>query len=496
MPLKKTLNYLREHPEAVGLIAILALSALLRLASLHAPFDRDEGQYATIAQVILRGGLPYRDAIEIKPPGTFYLYALAIYIFGATIEAVRTFTAVYALLTAVAVYLVSRQIAGSRAALGATLLYGVFSTVPQLQGISNTEVFLVLPMIAGVWCFLQALDTRKRRYLYGAGLCASLAMLIKPVALPVVALEFLLIPCFGSGPGRWKQAILDLAAFLAPVVACALATLCYFYLRGGLDDFLYWTVVVPRRYKDAEIFLVPPVSAVVRYLHTALLVPALLGIPAAFWLALTRRTIPGLLPLLLILAVSLAVTLPGKNHPHYFIMLIPFLAIPAGAGLVLITRLPRVPACLALAVVSGLFVFSLWENYRFYTVYTPEEAVTATYGSSIFVDSANLARYLKEHTSPQDYIFQWGFEPELYFLADRRCPNPYLVSLLPDWSDDPVQAINRMQQSLLDKKPAYLVLQPEWSNYGGIFEIREYIRKNCYEETKAGYAVIYRCSAK
>jgi 4-amino-4-deoxy-L-arabinose transferase-like glycosyltransferase len=490
----RVLSYLKEHPETIWLLAILALSTLLRLAFLHEPFDRDEGQYATIAQAILRGGLPYRDAIEIKPPGAFYLYALAVGLFGATTEAVRIFTALYAMLTVIAVYGVARHISGARAGLCATLIYGIFSTVPRLQGNCNTEVFLVLPMTAGVWCFLKAFESKKRSYLSWVGLCAALAMLIKPVALPVLALEFLLIPFFRSGTGRWKDSALDLAAFLLPIAACAMATIAYFSLRGGLDDFLYWTVEFPRRYKDAEIFSTPTLAAVAWHLRSVLVVPALLGIPAALWLAATKRTIPGVLPLLLILAVSWAIALPGKNFPHYFILVIPFLAIPGGVGLVFITRMPRVPACLALLVVCGACVFSVWKNYKFYTVYSPEQVMSTIYGYITFVDSVRVARYLREHTRPDDYIFQWGFEPELYFLADRRCPNPYLVSFLPGWSNDPQLAITKMKQSLIDKKPAYIVLQPEWSDYEGIYEVNEYVRKNCYEETKMGYAVIFRCS--
>jgi 4-amino-4-deoxy-L-arabinose transferase-like glycosyltransferase len=488
------MSYLKKHPETFWLIAILALSTLLRLAFLHEPFDRDEGQYATIAQTILRGGLPYRDAIEIKPPGIFYLYALAISLFGATTESVRMFTALYSMLTAGAVYGVARHLSGARAGLWAALLYGVYSTIPLLTANSNSEVFLVLPMTAGVWCFLKAMDDRKRSYLCGAGLCAALAMLIKPVALPVVALELLLVPFFRSGIGRLKASALDLAAFLFPIAACALVTIAYFSLRGGLDDLLYWTVEFPRRYKDAEIFATPTLASVSWHLRSVLVVPALLGIPAAVWLAATRRTVAGLLPLLLILAVSVAIALPGKNFPHYFFMIIPFLAIPGGIGLVLVTRMPRVPACLALLVVCGACVYSAGKNYPFYTVYSPEQVVTASYGTTTFAYSVKVARYLREHTRPDDYIFQWGFEPELYFLADRRCPNPYLVHFLPGWSKDPQQAISTLKQSLIDKKPAYIILQPEWSDFEGIFEVNEYVRKNCYEEKRLGYAVIFRCS--
>lgn len=492
----KSAVYLKKHPEVFWLTAILALSTLLRLAFLHEPFERDEGQYAAIAQNILQGGIPYRDAIEIKPPGTFYLYALAIGLFGATIESVRMFTAAYSLLTVTAVYAVTTRIAGVRAGLSAALVYGIYSTFPLLQGSSsNTEVFLVLPMTAGVWFFLKAADSPKRSLLVASGLCASAAMLIKPVALPVVAVLFLLIPLLRPSGTRLKDTGFNLLAFLAPMLVSALAVIGYFYLEGGLNDFLYWTVEFPRRYKESDVGG-PPLGYILRYLGSTLLVPALLGIPSALWLAVTKRDIPGTLPLLLVLAAGLAIALPGKYFPHYFIMIVPFLAIPAGIGLTTCTRMPRMPASLILLVVCAAIVFSLWKNYKFYAVYSPATVSIEKYGTPLFVESLKVAQYLKDHSRPNDYIFQWGFEPELYFLADRRCPNPYLASLGPGWSKNPRQATNEMIQSLIEKKPVYIVFQPDWSDFVGIEEVYAYAQANCREEIKIGYAHIFRCSSK
>ena len=492
----RALNYLKQHPETLWLTAILALSMLLRLAFLHEPFEIDEGQYATIAQEILRGGLPYRDAIEIKPPAVFYLYALAISLFGATSEGIRIFTTLYSLLTVIAVYGVARQISGVRAGISAALVHGIFSTFPLIQGSGcNTEVFLVLPLTAGVWFLLMAFETESCLYLYGVSLCAILAMLIKPVALPVVALELLLIPFIRSGPGRIKDTVLDLTAFMIPIAACAGAVLAYFYLRGCLDDFLYWTVEFPRRYNNAGLSG-PTLGFILLYLTSSLLVPILLGIPTALWLAFSKRTISGILPLLLILAVCLAIAIPGKYFPHYFILLIPFLAIPAGIGIASITAMPRQTALMALLVLLVTISFSIWKNYKFYTVYSPETVSIEKYGTTRFVDSVRIAYYLREHTGPDDYIFQWGMEPELYFLSGRRCPNPYLVSLVPGWSKDPPGAVSEMMQSLMDKNPPYIVVQPEWAEFEGKLEVYAYLQMSCVEEKVIGYAHIFRCSSK
>jgi 4-amino-4-deoxy-L-arabinose transferase-like glycosyltransferase len=482
----KSVSYLREHREIIWLLAILALSTLLRLAFLHEPLDRDEGQYAAIAQEILRGGLPYRDAIEIKPPGAFYLYALAIWLLGATPEALRLFTACYAMGTVVAVYGVTRQLGGVRAGLVAALIYGFYAPFPLLQGSSsNTEVFLVLPMTAGIWFLLRARASGLRSQLGWSGLCAALTLVIKPSALPVVALQVLLLPWIRPAGERLKRLFRDLAAFLLPQFACAAALFGYFYLRGGLEDLLYWTVTFPSSYRGSAI-AGPSLEVALMYLRSTLFFPVLAGIPAAIALAATRRNLPGVLPLLLIVAATLGIALPGKYFPHYFIMLLPFLAVSGGIGITRLANASRARAAGAGLVLLVAFGYSVWRNYPVFATLTPEQVSAYKYSDKSFAQSVGIARYLREHTTPEEYIFQWGFEPELYFLADRRSPTPYLVSIAPEWSPEPAAAILKLEQGLREKKPAYIVLQPDWADHGGSFEVNQYLKLHCYEERSWG----------
>ncbi|MFH1361666.1 MAG: hypothetical protein ABIH69_03330, partial [bacterium] len=50
---------------AVSLIVVVYI--LLRINIVGIPLDRDEGLFAYAGQVILRGGLPYLDVLEMKP---------------------------------------------------------------------------------------------------------------------------------------------------------------------------------------------------------------------------------------------------------------------------------------------------------------------------------------------------------------------------------------------------------------------------------------------
>jgi len=71
---------------AAWVVVIFACSQILMF-----PFGRDQGIFAVIADTILAGGMPYRDAWDVKPPAIFYLYALAQYLVGRRMVAIRIF---------------------------------------------------------------------------------------------------------------------------------------------------------------------------------------------------------------------------------------------------------------------------------------------------------------------------------------------------------------------------------------------------------------------
>ncbi|MGQ9655674.1 MAG: hypothetical protein ACUVXD_16565, partial [Thermodesulfobacteriota bacterium] len=48
---------------------------LWNLPSLWYPFEPAHALAQVIAKVILEGGVPYRDALDVKPPAIFYLQA-------------------------------------------------------------------------------------------------------------------------------------------------------------------------------------------------------------------------------------------------------------------------------------------------------------------------------------------------------------------------------------------------------------------------------------
>lgn len=72
----------------VVLLSVLWIGALL-LASTSFGYGRDQATFSYVAQVILDGGMPYRDAWDVKPPGIYLTYALGHALFGPALTSIR-----------------------------------------------------------------------------------------------------------------------------------------------------------------------------------------------------------------------------------------------------------------------------------------------------------------------------------------------------------------------------------------------------------------------
>jgi 4-amino-4-deoxy-L-arabinose transferase-like glycosyltransferase len=456
--------------ELIILAGILILAFILRMAFVHEPLERDEGLYAYIGQVILDGGLPYRDAIDHKPPGVHYLYALMIMAGGATPLAIRLLTGFYSLATVFIVYRTARLLAGVAGGLAAACCFAVAASGPLLCGSSsNTEVFLLLPLTAAFYLALRGKETGDWRFSAGSGVCAALAMLIKTVALPSILL-FGLIACLPDGArGKWRAFLTGGVAFFAPLAIISGGVVLYFALNGALADFWHWNVVFNRSY--GAVGLAGHLSGL-RDVAPRLVeqLPLwLMAVPAA-WFVMCRAEQRQAWPVVLFLgAAILGVIMPGRYFPHYFILLLPALAILAGIGFQMCRSLSAPLRQILLTVAGGAWLALAAYEYPWYLVYTPDEVVSRKYPNDRFALIARLAAELRQLTKPGETIYQWGFEPELYFLADRRSPTRYTIDQFAGASPDPARAAAELAAALTARPPRFILVIPQgnldWPGY-------------------------------
>lgn len=493
MSLKKEEPSFKNSYGYLVLGAILILTFALRLSFIHVPLDRDEGTYAVIGQEILNGAIPYRDAIEIKPPGIFYIFA-TIMAFGDTVEHIRICTAIYTLFTVMAAYLLARLLGGVRAGLIAALLCGIFTSGPIVEGIgSNTEVFMLLPVLAGTFFLFKGIDSGRRFHFIMSGLCFALAVFVKTVAAPVYLLAFLFIP-FARRPFRgWLTTIADMVLFAASAILLVIVFYIYLKLNGAWNDCIHWTITFNKSFGRATLeefsgrLLSRGVNTAKEFL--LLWVVALLTI---CWQFRKRMTVKTWFMTGLVFATFIGVCMPGKFWPHYFLPMVPPLAVISGVGVAQLTYRRGIVPVIGLFTFAALFIPTILADYPYY-VASPEDVSRMKYsGNDVFVKAAQVARYVKERTRVGDYIFQWGFEPEIYVLAGRRPPNRFICHMYVDAGPDKNVAIRDLVTSILSKRPKYIIVQSGREKWPGFLDLSVIITAYYHLETAIDGYTIYR----
>jgi hypothetical protein len=170
-------------------------------------------------------------------------------------------------------------------------------------------------------------------------------------------------------------------------------------------------------------------------------------------------------PALLLLSMA-AVSQGMYFRPHYFIMLLPGLALALGIGASSLRRLilkaesrvasPKLPAIYTV-VALALVVFGL---RKFFFVMTPDEVCRMLYyPGEAFVETVQIAEHIKEHTTAGDRIAVIGSEPQILFYSGRQSATGYIYTYT---LMEPTPFAKQMQQDMIQQieaaRPEYLVM--------------------------------------
>jgi cytochrome b561 len=163
-------------------LVLLALFVCARtIASLWLPFGWDHGMMAEVGHTILEGGLPYRDAWDMKGPFAYVVFAVAEAIFGRNMCAVRAIDA--------AIMVSAAAMLGSAASRLSAPNYAPWATLGFLLLFSSNGWFFTAQpdgwaAAATTFAIVPYLNTNKHPSLPQAwlsGFMVGLAALIKPL---------------------------------------------------------------------------------------------------------------------------------------------------------------------------------------------------------------------------------------------------------------------------------------------------------------------------
>lgn len=466
-----------EWRQILPLLFVVLVSIALRAGIASIPLERDEGGYAYIAQRWLAGDIPYRDSFDQKPPGTVLVYAALFFLGGTSIEAIHWLGHAFLLGSLGFLYLIGRrQFSHTVGWLGA--LAGVVLVMDSsvLGNASNTEVFAILPLTAGMYLSLIAPQRASLAQSFCAGIMGGLALSFKQVTLPIVVFygASIVVACWpltdkASSPSAFPRSNptwrLHLSCFVVGVGLVLALSCLYFVWQGAWQPFyecvvgynLTYSGQIPRRAYVA-IFLenVKPLVAVQW--------PLLIFVLPALADAITGRA-RSLRPFLAWWFFSfLALSVGGYYRNHYFIFLLLPTALLSAYGLMWVAQRlsslrPPGQAGVAAGVTFLACAWPVFQHREYYLAESPEHACRALYGINPFPESLIVAERLRNLTGPDDTIFIFGSEPQILFYAQRRSASRYIyVYPLYLGSRDRVDRQTSVVQELRHNQPRFIVV--------------------------------------
>jgi len=439
---------------------IMVGAAALRLPLLDVPLDRDEGEYAYVARLLLDGIPPFADAHNMKMPGIYAVYSVLLTVFGSTHTAIHLGLLFANALSIALVFLLGRRLMDATAGVAAAATYALLTLSETVLGSAANAEHFVVPLALSALVLLDS--ARERSHLTRlllAGLLLGLAVLVKQHGVFFLAFALLVVAL----ARQWRRAVVLLAAAMMP----AAALVAVMAALGLHRTFWFWTVQYAFAYASAL-----PLSAGVLVLMSRLeelLAPTwpLWVLAAAGGVALfvderARRWRGFLLPFALTSALATAVGFYFR--PPYFVLVAPAIALLAGAAASVIAARaatiasPMAARAATAAIIALAGISTLWAERTYLFELTPTMVARRLYGGNPFPEALEVARYIRERSAPADRIAVLGSEPEIYFYSGRRAATGYLHTY-PLMEAQPYAA--RMQREMVGQieraRPAFLV---------------------------------------
>ena len=384
---------------------LLAAIALLRLPGFaFGVLNIDESDYLVYGAGILKGLLPYRDLVEIKPPLGYLTYALAG---GLSIWPIRILGVLWVFCTALLLRGAARRWTGSEEAGWAAAWMSILAGLVEVPAFGG-EVMMNLPIAASIYFFTRS---RRPAGLFLCGICVGLATLYRHHAI-ITAVAFGMALLVRPADG-WTRALARVAALAAGAIAPWVAVAAGYSALGQLPAFFEWTIVRNLRYAAGE----SAGSALGRGAAEIALCLAAACVP---WVLAARESLRPREEVVwramcwMLWLTWLPVAAGGRFYEHYFLQFVPPLSMLAAPGAAAIaTRWREIaPRARTFAMVGVGLPLAIWLAFSWGRgiagAYPEQEPRTR-----------ELAQWLRSHTAPADTLFLWGHYSPIYTMSDR-----------------------------------------------------------------------------
>ena len=177
----------------IAAVSVVCAAAIMTLVlRLHYGFlPHDDPGFSYLAERTFHGELPNVDFYDDYTGGLSYLNALALHVFGLRLISLRIMLLLFFIPWVPAIWYLASRIASPVNAMATTLLAAAWS-VPVYPTPYGTWYNLYLATF-GVVALYRYIDTRRRRWLFWAGICGGLSFLVKILGVYFIAAAILFL---------------------------------------------------------------------------------------------------------------------------------------------------------------------------------------------------------------------------------------------------------------------------------------------------------------
>jgi hypothetical protein len=440
----------------------------VRVRLLDVPLERDEGEYAYMGQLLLKGMPPYLNVYTMKLPGVSVVYAVFMVLFGQTPFGIHLGFLIVNLISAGMVWLLARRLLGTQTAAAATAIYALLSVSQGVLGVfAHATHFVIVFALAGFLLLLRHLDNRRMWLIAASGLCFGLATTMKQhgALLGGFAFLYLLREAIRRGDSA-KRLAAECGLFLLGAATPLMAILIWMTQAGVFERFWFWTVEYPRVYVSAQTPIIGLLVLIFQVHKIASLQP-LIWLAAVFgYVLLTiqrKREIDHLFIFGFFVSAFLAMCPGFYFREHYFVLILVPLAFLASfcvveSGKIVPERFsPALRDTLPLVLFTTIVCFGLYSERSYLFVLSPDKVSRDTYQKNPFPESRIIAKYIREHTAPDDKIAVLGSEPQIYFYSDRLAVTNHIYMYNLTENNLIAQKLRReFMNDIESKKPLYI----------------------------------------
>ncbi|OFX19297.1 MAG: hypothetical protein A2033_01440 [Bacteroidetes bacterium GWA2_31_9] len=419
------------------IILILSIVIIVRIRLLNIPLDRDEAEYAYGGQLILNGHFPYLEQYSLKYPGMFFIYSVILFVFGQSSMAIHIGLLFTNLLSCYLLFAISKKLLNNFSAIIITSFFALLSLNENIQGFSaNAEHFVVLFTLAGLFYLFKYYETYFKKYLFLCGLMMAISFTMKQHGFAFIILGFLLV--------LHKQIILkvtffkavkNISIYFSGVLSFIIFTLCLIFFLGAFEKFWFLTFTYAREYvsyinlEQGFNNFIKNISNVIKEDYLFWIISAF-GLFSLIWSKTNRLQMFFVIAFLL---TSLLAISPGFYfRPHYFILLLPIVAILSGLFFNSFNnyKLESSKKIFALGFPVLLFIslisFYVYSHSSYLFKLSPIQVSKMMFGSNPFSESPEIAKYISENSLENDNVAIIGAEPQMLFYSKRKSATGYL----------------------------------------------------------------------